>query len=264
MRPRLLSMTQLAVVTGASSGIGEAITRRLARDGMKVVLLARRAERLQALAAEIDGVAYAVDLSDGDATATVCRRILAEHGVPDVVVNNAGAGRFTSIEETSNAEAHEQMALPYFAAFHITRGFIEPMLARDSGIIFQINSPVSVVPWPGAVGYAAARFALRGFTEALRQDLWRTGIDVGSLTPTRVHSAYFDANPDSVTRVPKVEALVGTMTPKQVADAVAMCLRHKPNRDSHAPWRWALFAPFARAFPGALAWLFRQTGHRRP
>lgn len=194
----------LAVVTGASGGIGEAIARRLAADGTRVVLLARRAQPLQQLAGELGGAAYPVDLADGEATADVCRRILAEEGTPDLIVNNAGAGRFRSIEETSNGETRQQMELPYRAAFHVTRGFIEAMLARGHGTIMQINSPVAVVPWPGAVGYAAARFALRGFTEALRQDLHGTGINVASLSPSRVHSGYFDANPGSLERVPKV------------------------------------------------------------
>ncbi len=113
----------------------------------------------------------------------MCERILDEHGTPDILLNNAGSGRFLSIEETSPKEAREQMALPYFAAFDMTRGLIEPMLARGSGTIFQINSPVAQIAWPGAVGYAAARYAVRGFTEALRQDLHGTGINVGSLTP---------------------------------------------------------------------------------
>lgn len=251
------------VVTGASAGIGAAIVRRLCADGDRVAALARRADRLEALAAETGAFAHPVDLADGDATAAVCARILAAHGTPDVIINNAGAGRFLSIDETTNAEAHAQMDLPYFAAFHVTRAFIEPMLARGSGTIFQINSPVAVVPWPGAVGYAAARYAVRGFTEALRQDLWDTGIDVGSLTPTRVHSEYFDANPDSVSRVPRVEALVGTMTPQQVADRVAAALAHAPGRDHYAPWRWAVIEPVARAFPAPIAALYRRSGHHR-
>ncbi len=278
----------LVVITGASAGIGEATARRFVRAGARVVLLARRADRLEALAAELNAaagagpdvagagaasdllaergpraVAYPVDLADPDASAEVCARILAEQGVPDVVINNAGAGRFQSIEETSPEEAHAQMALPYFAAFHVTRGFVEPMMARGRGVVFQINSPVSIVAWPGAVGYAAARWAVRGFTQALRQDLHGTGVQVGSLTPTRVHSEYFDANPDSVSRVPKVELLVGSMTPDQVAEAVLRTVVHRPNRDSHAPWRWALFAPLAQAVPGPVEWLFRTTGHTR-
>lgn len=268
---RIAGMTDapLTLITGASSGIGEALARRLASDGHRLLLLARRAERLETLAAQITAEhgaqahAVPVDLSDPEATAAACARVLEEHGAPDIIVNNAGAGAFRAIEETSPAEARAQMALPYFAAFDVTRAFIEPMLERGSGIVFQVNSPVAVIPWPGAVGYAAARYALRGFTEALRQDLHGTGIRVGSLTPTRVHSEYFTANPESVQRVPKAEILVGTMTPRQVADAIAEALAERPGRDSFAPRRWSVVAPIARAVQPPFTWLFRVTGHRR-
>lgn len=268
---RIAGMTDapLTLITGASSGIGKALARRLASDGHRLLLLARRAERLETLAAQITAEhgaqahAVPVDLSDPEATAAACARVLEEHGAPDIIVNNAGSGAFRAIEETSPAEARAQMALPYFAAFDVTRAFIEPMLERGSGIVFQVNSPVAVIPWPGAVGYAAARYALRGFTEALRQDLHGTGIRVGSLTPTRVHSEYFTANPESVQRVPKAEILVGTMTPRQVADAIAEALAERPGRDSFAPRRWSVVAPIARAVQPPFTWLFRVTGHRR-
>lgn len=256
-------MSKLVVVTGASSGIGEATARRFAKRGARVVVLARREERLRELAEEIGGAAYAVDLSDADATAEVCRRILDEQGVPDVVVNNAGAGRFLSIEETSPEEAEQQIQLPYLAAFRVTRGFVEPMIERGSGVIFQINTPVAIVPWPGAVGYASARYAVRGFTESLRQDLWGTGVSVGSLYPTRVTSDYFDANPGARDRIPRAEVLVGSMTPDEVALAVVDSVINRPNRDTFRPLRWALMAPLAKMFPAPIAWLYRRTGHHR-
>lgn len=254
---------RLVVVSGASSGIGEAIARRLASDGDRVVCLARREDRLRALAHEIGASSHVVDLSDADGTAEVCRRILSDDGVPDVIVNNAGAGRFLSVEETTSDEAHEQMALPYFAAFSLTRGLIEPMIERGSGVVFQINTPAALVPWPGAVGYAAARYALRGFTDALRQDLWETGIKVGSFTPPRVHSDYFDSNPGAGDRIPAAEKLVGSMTPDQVADGVADALVKRPGKDTFNPWRLAVVARFARVFPAPIAWLYRTTGYRR-
>lgn len=256
---------RLIVVTGASAGIGEAIARRLAADGARLVLIARRRDRLEELAATIGGGALAipVDLADPDAAAAACAQVLEQAGVPDAIINNAGAGAFQSLEESTVQDVHDQMDLPYFAAVHTTMGFLRPMLARGSGVIFQINSPVSVVPWPGAVGYAAARFALRGFTEALREDLHGSGLAVGSLTPTRVHSDYFTANPGSVERVPKVEALVGTMRPEEVAEALVRALVERPGKDTHVPWRWGLMQPLARAFPSALTALYRRTGHQR-
>lgn len=260
---RLGGMQQLVVVTGASSGIGEATARRLAADGARVVVMARRAERLNLLAEEIGGVACPVDLSDAEATAAACRRILDEEGVPDVIVNNAGAGRFLSIEETSSEEMQQMMALPFMAAFNVTRGFIEPMIARGSGTIFQINTPVAIVPWPGAVGYASARYALLGFTESLRQDLWETGIKVGQLMPPRVDSGYFAANPGARERIPAVGRLAGSMTSEQVADAVAHCLEKAPGKNSYRPWQWRLTAPLGRHAPKVLAWLYRISGHRR-
>lgn len=258
------STRPLVLVTGASSGIGEAIARRATADGARVVVMARREDRLRELAAQIGALAIPVDLSDAAATQRACAQVLDEAGLPDVIINNAGSGRFMTIEETSPEEASAQVTLPYLAAFTVTRSFIEPMLARGSGVIFQINSPVAVVPWPGAVGYAAGRFALRGFTEALRQDLHGTGIRVGSLTPTRVTSDYFDANPGSRDRVPRIEWLVGSMTPEQVAEATMRAIAHRPGKDSSAPWRWSLMAPITRAVPGPVAALFRATGHRRP
>lgn len=258
-----METASLIVVSGASSGIGEAIARRLAADGHRLILLARRAERLEALGAEIGADWYPVDLGDGEETLAVCTRILARHGVPDVIINNAGAGRFSSIEETSIEEAEAQIRLPYLAAFFLTRGLIEPMIERGSGTVLQINSPVAIVPWPGAVGYAAARSALDGFTTALRQDLWSTGVRVASVTPTRVHSDYFTANPGSRSRIPRAEILVGSMTPEQVADAVARALETRPGKDTYVGRRLALIERGARIAPGAVAALYRWTGHRR-
>jgi short-subunit dehydrogenase len=153
--------------------------------------------------------------------------------------------------------------LPYLAAFAVTRAFVEPMLARGSGTILVINTPASIVPWPGAAGYAAARFALRGFTEALRQDLRGTGLRVTSVTLARVTSDYFDANPGALERVPSAEALVGHLSPEQAAEVVVGAVR-SGAREVHAPWRWALLAPVAKVLPAPFAWLFARTGARRP
>ncbi|WP_067897513.1 SDR family NAD(P)-dependent oxidoreductase [Nocardia vaccinii] len=253
----------LAVVTGASSGIGAATAERLAREGARVVLVARRKTRIDTVVDDIvqgGGVAagIAADLTVVEDVDRVADYVLTNFGVPDIVINNAGAGRFLSIDETTAEQAVQMMAAPYFAAFFTTRAFISQMLARGTGTILMVNTPVSVMPWPGAVGYASARYALRGFTESLRQDLRGTGIHVSSVTPTKVHSDYFVNNPGSEDRIPGIEAIVGSTTPDRVAAVICRALATNAT-DVHTPWRWRLVQPLARAFPQPFHWLAAAT-----
>ena len=166
------------LVTGASSGIGAATARAVARAGGRPLLLARRQEQLEQLVAEIggDARAYAVDCGDREAVARTAARISEEVGIPDVLVNNAGAGRFLFFDETEPEEFERMMAVPYFAAVYCharlparhDRARQRPRRRR--------NAPIAFVAWQGAAGYASARWALRGFCEALRADLRGTGV----------------------------------------------------------------------------------------
>ncbi|HEY6281365.1 MAG TPA: SDR family NAD(P)-dependent oxidoreductase [Burkholderiales bacterium] len=161
----------LVLVTGASSGMGAAIAKAMAKAGGHLVLLARRKDALDRVAADISSAGgeartYPVDLADAGAVAAVTARVAQELGTPDIIVNNAGAGRWLFVEETSPAEAVEMMAVPYFAAFNVTHAFLPAMLKRNSGHIVNISSVGSRFVWPGATAYLAARWAVRGFTEA--------------------------------------------------------------------------------------------------
>ena len=123
----------VAVVTGASSGIGEATARMFAARDAEVILLARNKSRLDAITAEIKSggkkaSSYILDLSDPKATSAVARSIVQDHGTPDILVNNAGAGHWLSITDTSVEEAAQMIAVPYLAAFNLTREFLEAMM----------------------------------------------------------------------------------------------------------------------------------------
>jgi short-subunit dehydrogenase len=259
---------KLAVVTGASSGIGAATALALAAAGAEVILVARTAGPLNETAESVrlnGGRAHALpaDLTSPSEVDALAARVLGEVGVPDIIVNNAGAGRFLFLDETDSQEAVQMMAAPYFAAFFVTHAFVAAMIARGSGNIMQINTPAATVPWPGAVGYASARYAVRGLTESLRQDLRGTGIRVSSVTPAKVTTPYFDSNPGSVERIPRIEKLLGTMTAGQVAEVVVSALRRDAS-DVHAPWRWAALHPIARAVPRPFHWLAWRTGTKHP
>ena len=173
----------LALITGASGGIGAATAHAMAAAGVKVVLLARTQSKLDAVAADIrtaggEAFVYPCDLSDADAVNATAERIKAEVGVPDILVNNAGAGRWLAVEETDAKEAVAMMSTPYFAAFFMTRAFVHEMVRRGSGRIANVNSPMAYLVIPGATGYAACRCALRGFNDSLRAELRGTGVGV--------------------------------------------------------------------------------------
>lgn len=224
---------KLVLVTGASSGIGRAAAELFARRGARVLLLARRADRLEEVAAGIraaggEAAAFAIDLADTQRTAQLAGTIIGDHGVPDVLVNNAGAGQWKPFVETSADEAGAMMAVPYLAAFAVTRAFLPAMLARGSGQIAFVTSPASFMVWPNASAYIAARFALRGLAQALRAELRRTQIGVTLVTLGPVASSYWEHNPGSRRFVPPaLPLLMPELSVEQAAETVADAVKKR-------------------------------------
>lgn len=256
------------LITGASSGIGEAAARVVAARGGRVLLVARGAAKLERIAHEIEATGgkaqpFPCDVGDADAVAAMAALVKSEVGVPAVIVNNAGAGRFLFIDETDPAELRTMTDVPYHAAFYVTRAFIDEMLARRFGWIVNITTPVAYVPWAGAIGYAGARWAVRGFTEALRADLRGTGIGVSLVVPGKVSSDYFAHNPGAEQRIPWISRLVRTLTPEQTANAIADAVEHERGEVFAPPELRALMLQ-ARLLPGLTRWLIQATGARRP
>jgi short-subunit dehydrogenase len=257
----------LALVTGASSGIGAASAKALAAAGARVALLARRREALDRVAAEITAAGgqafcYPVDLADAGAVAATAKRITEEQGTPDIIVNNAGAGQWKFVDETTPEEAVQMMALPYFAAFNVTHAFLPAMLARDSGHLVFVSSVASRFVWPGATAYTAARWAVRGFSEALRADLDGTNIGVTLYESGVVASDYWEHNPESRERVPKMARLVRTVTPAEAGVAIVDGIRRNRRRVV-IPFMMRLTCWQHAVFPWAVQWLMTKTGYRR-
>lgn len=256
-----------AVITGASSGIGAATAQQLARRGVQVALLARTQANLEKVADDIrqaggQAQSYPVDLGDGEAAERVARLITAQMGTPDILVNSAGAGRWLFVEETTPAEAQQMMAAPYFAAFFITRAFLPDMLRRNQGVIVNINSPAARMPWPGATAYAAARWALFGFTEALRADLHTTRVRVTSVVLGKVNSPYFIHNAGTEDRIPGIGRLIPVLTPAQAAAVVVRALERN-QREVWSPFLLWAFAAAHHLWPGLVETIVNRTGWRR-
>jgi short-subunit dehydrogenase len=253
-----------ALVTGASSGIGAATARELARAGARVVLVARREDRLRKVAASIGDAAsvYPTDLRDADAVSRLGQRVTSEIGTPNIIVNNAGAGRWRFVEETSPAEVVELMAVPYFAAFFVTHAFLPDMLRRNTGHIVNVSSVGSRFVWPGATAYIAARWAVRGFTEALRADLANTGIRVTLYESGVVRSEYWETNPGSRERVPKMGNFVPALSAEEAGRAIVRGIEREqklvvvPFMMKLTYWQHAIF-------PGLVQSLMTRTGYRK-
>jgi len=224
---------KLVLVTGASSGIGEATAKLYGARGAHVLLLARNAARLDAVAQAIrkDGgtaTAFPVDLADASATEALAQRITSEIGTPGILINNAGAGRWKPLLETTPDEARAMMAVPYFAAFDLTRAFAPGMIARGSGNLVFITSPASYLAWPRASAYIAARRALAGLAETLQSELKGTGVNVTVVALGTVETPYWQNNPGSRENLPQTDPrLVPVLTPEQAAEAIVNGVEQK-------------------------------------
>lgn len=258
---------QLVLITGASSGIGAATAKELAQAGARPILIARNREALDRLASQLaianyEVHTYACDLSDPHLVETVIAQIVSEVGLPDIIVNNAGAGAFRYTEETTPGQLLDMTAVPYFAAFYVTRALLPPLKQRGSGRIVNITSPASYLAWPGATAYTAARWALRGFTKALQVDLRGTGIDVSLVTLSKVRSGYWAHNPGSEERLPGIARLLPTLTPQQAAHGIRKAIESKAS-DYFYPVRLRLMYWAYYLFPPLMEWLIAKTGFKK-
>ena len=256
------------LITGASQGLGAATARVMAARGAEVLLLARGEEKLRGVATEIEAAGgrtrvYPVDLADLHAVVATTEAIKAEGTIPDVIVNNAGIGRWLFIEETSLEEMQADMAVPFFAAFAVTKAFIAEMADRRSGNVCNINGPGAWFPWPSSVAYASARWALRGFSMALRVDMRGTGVTVTDVVMTKISSSYWENNPGTDERIPWIDRLIPTLTPERAAEVVARAVERE-RREATAPLLYTVFHHFGRFFPRLVHWTIYRGGAKRP
>jgi uncharacterized protein len=238
-------MTFVALITGASSGIGEATARRLAREpGARLVLVARREERLQALAREVGGATViAADLTDPDAAARVGETVEREHGELHLLVNNAGARWQGEFGDTGWENVDRHMRVNFEAPVRLTEALL-PLLrataARPGGqrvAIVNVASTSARVARPGTAAYSAAKFALAGWSDSLYGEERSRGVHVGLVLPGYVATEGFPAA--ELTARAATRWMVST--PDVVAEAI-MDAGPGGHAERYVPRYYAVFA----------------------
>jgi NAD(P)-dependent dehydrogenase (short-subunit alcohol dehydrogenase family) len=214
---------KLALVTGASRGIGLAVAEAVRGAGAHVVRLARSL----ADAAREGWTDLRCDVADPTAVDRAIGRVLAERGVPDIVVNNAGIFFIKPVTETSADDFSRTIAVNLTAPFLVVRALVPHLVRRGAGHFVTIGSVSDHLAFTGSAAYAASKFGLRGLHEVLRAELARTGVGTTLVSPGPVDTEIWDAvDPDSKPGFTKRSAM---MTPADVADAVLFAVT-RPRR----------------------------------
>jgi short-subunit dehydrogenase len=255
--PDAVTQGQVAVVTGASSGIGEAVARRLAAErGMTLVLVARREERLRALAdaLPVPTTFVAADLTDEEAPACVRDHVLEHHGRLTLLVNNAGASWRATFAEGGYADVRRTMEVNFDAAVRLTEALLPTLRASAPSAIVNVSSTSGRIARPRAGAYSASKFALAGWSDALYAEERPHGVHVGLVLPGYVETEGFPAR--ELTSQPLLRWIVST--PERAAEAIVDAgLRGKPER--YVPRPYGLIAVVRILAP----WLLRQVGRGR-
>jgi uncharacterized protein len=233
-----------ALVTGASGGLGRAIAVALAERGCQVVVSGRQPERLQSVAALVNGRAVPADLSrDGEVP-----RLLAAAGELDILVANAGVPGSGDLEELDQAQIDRILAVNLASPIALTRALLPGFRARGSGHFVFVSSLLGRVASPASSMYAASKFGLRGFALGLRCDLQGSGIGCSVVSPSFVRDGGMFA--DTGVSLPPA---MGTVRPKQVANAVLRAVESNRVEITVAPLVLRVGAVLGTLAPGLSA-----------
>ncbi|WP_300079004.1 oxidoreductase [Propioniciclava sp.] len=220
--------TRVALVTGASSGIGEATAAKLASIGYTVYGAARRTDRLQGLAAE--GILpLGMDVTDEESMKAGVARIMAEAGRIDVLVNNAGYGSYGAIEDVPIDEGRRQFEVNVFGAMNLAQLVLPHMRAQKSGTIVNITSMGGKIYTPLGGWYHGTKFALEALSDCLRLEVAPFGINVVVIAPGGIATEWGGI------AAANLEKTSGHGPYKAQADAVAASLRSEANASRNSP-----------------------------
>lgn len=240
-----------ALVTGATGGLGLAISRRLAREGAEIIVTGRKRDAVDELAGELGGRGIVADLAVPGSVAA----LTAETGEVDILVANAGLSGDGPLDSYDNDELRAQIEVNLTTPIELTRAMLPAMRDRGRGHLVYISSMSGYVPTPLSSLYAATKFGLRGFAHSLRQELHGTGVGVSVIYPGPISGAGMWAK-TGVADPPGLKP----KTPEDVADGVVLAIERDRRDVVVASVVQKAGIPFYALFPGLVATLMRAMG----
>jgi len=252
---------KVVIVTGASSGIGEAISREFARNGSKVVLAARSEKKLSLIVEELkadnhDVIYVVTDVSNEGDCKRLIEKTIEKFGTIDILINNAGISMRASFHDVELRVLHRLMDVNFWGTVYCTK-YALPCLIENKGSLVGISSVAGFHGLPGRTGYSASKFAIHGFLETIRIENLKKGLHVMILAPgftsseIRFHALKADGSEQGES--PRNEEKL--MAPQYVAKWVLKGIRKK-KRNKLLNWEGRLTALFQRIVPEFVDWVY--------
>ena len=238
---------EVAIVTGASSGIGEATAESLASRGADVVLAARRADELEAVAERIrsnGGTAVVVptDVTEDDDIDTLVTETVDEFGAVDILINNAGVMLLEPLEEADRENLRQMIEVNLLGLMNLTHAALPVMQEQDTGHIVNISSTAGRRAGAKSSGYNATKFGVNAFTEAVRQEVTTEGIRTTIVEPGAVDTELQDHIPDEEIKQQIEEGMIESMTPLESED-IARAVAYAVTQPQHVNVNEMLIRP---------------------
>ena len=242
------------IITGASSGIGAATARRLARENVCLTLAARRADRLQGVASDVEKLGSEALIVPTDVTNRadihhMVQSTLDRWGRIDVLLNDAGISYDEPLVDLEPDKIRNEVQVNLIALIECTQAVLPVMLGQKSGHIINVASIEGLVATPGSSVYCATKFGVFGFSDSLRRQLRDSGIHVSAFCPGYTPSEITPRLKAHVEGRPDAPHHPGLMPTSYVADQIARLIRH-PRRMVILPRSWSVLVLVAFLFPG--------------
>lgn len=223
---------KVAFITGGSEGIGKEIAREFLKAGAKVVILSRSAQKLASAAQELANAeslhTSPLDVTDWDSTQKIIDSLVERHGAPDYIVNCAGSARPGYIDELNVEHYRKMMDLNYFGILHVCKAITPHLIKARRGHVINTSSMAGFIGLFGYTGYCASKFAVVGFSEALRRELQPYGVNVSVLCPPNTRTPGLDEeNKYKPAEVLKTEEKAKPVDPDYIARELMKSLKSR-------------------------------------